>query len=130
MAQLFQLVQCNRIYDMMKKLLTISAFLTTMLIAGKMNAQIASADTKAVKEQTAPERFQEIKIDELPVAVTESVKENFERANIGKAYINNKNQYKLVLEMDGMEKIVYANTKGERIKPTKLPIITSGKSGN
>lgn len=94
-----------------------------------MSAQIVSADTNVTQKQTTPDKFQEIKIGELPVAVTEAVKENFENANIGKAYSNDRNQYKLVLEMDGMEKTVYTNTKGEKIKPTKSPIITSGESG-
>lgn len=88
-----------------------------LMTTGQINAQL-SADKEAHLEHTTQE-FQEIKIAQLPTAVIKAVKTSFEKAVIGKAYVNELHHYKLLLEIDGMEQTIYANAKGEWIKPKK-----------
>lgn len=102
----------------MKKLLMTAAIAATFMTAGQMNAQVNSAE-KAAQEQTDQNEFREIQVDKLPGAVTEAVKATFEKATIEKAYVNDQKQYKLVLEIDGVKKTVFANAQGKWIDPEK-----------
>lgn len=101
----------------MKKSLIITFITAAIMATGQINAQL-SADN-IVEEQTSIDKYQEIKIGQLPRAVIKAVKTSFERAVIGKAFVNEDGHYKLLLQIDGMEKTVYANAKGEWIKPNK-----------
>ena len=68
-----------------------------------------------VNEITA-EGFTEISTDKLPEAVTSAVQKDFEDATITKAYVNEKEQYKLELSVEGAVKTVYASKTGEWLK--------------
>lgn len=100
----------------MKKVFMSVAVIATIMMTGQINAQV-NANDKAAQEQITQGEFQEIKLVKLPVAVINAVKTNFENASIGKAYVNDLKHYKLVLEIDGMEKTIYVNEQGEWIKP-------------
>jgi len=68
-----------------------------------------------VNEITA-EGFTEISADELPEAVLSAVKKDFEGATIAKAYVNENEQYKLELSVEGAAQTVYASKTGEWLK--------------
>lgn len=102
----------------MKKLLMTAALAATIMTAGEINAQVSTTE-QAAQEQTTQDQFKEIELTEIPTAVTEAVKTDFKGAVISKAYVNDENQYKLVLIIKGTKSTVFANEKGEWIKPKK-----------
>lgn len=98
----------------MKNLLVTVVIAAAIMTTSQINAQLSTDKEEVIIGQTtSQDEYQEIKIGKLPAAVIKSVKTNFEKAVIGKAYINDLNQYKLVLQIDETEKIVYINAKGE-----------------
>ena len=69
--------------------------------------------------ETVQDGFQEIEANKLPDAVKKAIIKDFRGADVEKAYINKKREFKLVLKAEGAEaKTVYANADGEWIKPT------------
>jgi len=126
----------------MKKLVLTAVFafatLTAVNAQEKTEVKVQTAEATAMVEAEAPvaakpavkattvkttQEFKEIKLEELPKAVLATVSENFEGATIAKAYVNEKQEYKvevaLALEDDAKEttmKTVYLNSKGEMIE--------------
>ena len=62
------------------------------------------------------EEFQEIEISELPTAVTIAVYPGFSDETITKAYVNNTQEYKLELIMNGAIETIYTDGYGHWIK--------------
>lgn len=57
--------------------------------------------------------FQEISTDQLPSAVKQAVERDYEGASIDKAYVNDKEQYKLEISTDdGASATLYADSEG------------------
>lgn len=62
------------------------------------------------------DNFKEIKISELPAAVSDALKKDFPTAALNKAYVNDKAEYKLKITVEGAESVVYADKDGNWIK--------------
>ncbi|CDF79028.1 conserved hypothetical protein (DUF2874) [Formosa agariphila KMM 3901] len=62
------------------------------------------------------DEYKEIKVTELPKAVTDAVATDFSKATIAKAYVNEAMEYKLELTMDGTMETVHVDAKGNWIK--------------
>lgn len=93
---------------------------TTMLFAAQTATAQEETGMETTMEQTEQSQdFQEITTDKLPAAVTKAVEQDYAGATVSKAYINEKNEFKLVLETEaGAEPMtVYADANGEWIKP-------------
>ncbi|WP_034229800.1 hypothetical protein [Aquimarina pacifica] len=64
------------------------------------------------------QEYTEINKMELPMAVLEATKKDFQKVRIVKAYMSKDNTYKVVLQdNDYSTKVVFASTNGKWIKP-------------
>ncbi len=123
----------------MKKLMLTAVFALGTLTA--MQAQEKEVEvqdpTNAVEEVTVQKEakllakadvkqgaFKEIKATELPAPVREALAKDFEGATVQKAYVNEKQEFKLVLatgvnDSKATTKTVFASKEGEWIKKPK-----------
>lgn len=97
----------------MKKLILSAAILLGSLSTFTANAQVQSSPEKAT---TIAEENTEIKLEEVPVAVTDALKKSVPEAKLVKAYINEKKQYKLEVEIGDKVGSLYAEATGKWIK--------------
>jgi hypothetical protein len=105
----------------MKKLI-----LATAIVLGglsTMNAQTEEgtttpAETTTQTEQTAPatDEFTEIKVEEVPAAVTEALKKAYPEAVLNKAYVNGKKEYQLDVTVGDKQGALYADETGKWIQ--------------
>lgn len=110
----------------MKKLLIIPVMAAAMLFATNANAQVEKVQ-KDNKEMSAAKStklqmksdYAEIESTKLPKPVMEAVNKDFDGQKVSKAYIGKDKTYKLVLTDGKSERTVYANAKGEWVKPKK-----------
>lgn len=107
----------------MKKLILSAAILLGSLSTFTANAQEESkttteksATTATTTAATTTEEYTEIKMEEVPVAVTDAFKKSFPEAKLTKAYINEKKQYKLEVEVGDKVGSLYAEANGKWIK--------------
>jgi len=98
----------------MKKLILVSAFVLGGLSTFAMATVLPQNITE--KEIIIGDDFKEIKTSELPAAVTDALKKDFATATLNNAYVNDKQEYKLKITVDGAESVVYADKDGNWIK--------------
>ena len=125
----------------MKKLLLTAVFALgtlTAIQAQEKEVEVEVQDpTNAVQEETVqedakllakaeaqPVAFKEIKVTELPAPVTKALAKDFNGSTVQKAFVNEKNEYKLVLQTAAKDKkvatkTVFASKEGEWIKKPK-----------
>lgn len=109
-------------------LTAIQAQETEELQAEKVEVTVEKEDGKMLaKAEANVQAFKEIKVSELPAAVNEAVSKDFATSKVEKAYVNEKSEYKLVLQtaVDGgkvASKTVFATKEGEWIKKPKAEI--------
>ncbi|AZJ34891.1 MULTISPECIES: hypothetical protein [Flavobacteriaceae] len=56
--------------------------------------------------------FKEVSLDKLPAAVVKSVKESFPKGKLSKAFVNEKEQYKLEISLESESKTLFADKEG------------------
>ncbi|MEE4000711.1 hypothetical protein V1T75_10210 [Tenacibaculum sp. FZY0031] len=56
--------------------------------------------------------FQEISLDKLPATLVNSIKESFPKATLNKAFVNEKEQYKLEISVENASKTIYTDKEG------------------
>jgi hypothetical protein len=97
----------------MKKLI-----LSAAILLGSLStfAAITSVQKASEKVITIADEYTEIKIEEVPAAVTEALKKSFPEAKLAKAYINEKKQYKLEVEVGDKVGSLYADATGKWIQ--------------
>ncbi len=113
----------------MKKLILSAAIVLGSLTA--MNAQVQEekavpAEQTPPTEQVAPagqaavaqevNAYTEIKIEEVPTAVTDALKKAFPEAVLNKASVNDKKQYQLEVKVGEKEGALYADETGKWIQ--------------
>ncbi|SMC43637.1 hypothetical protein [Cellulophaga tyrosinoxydans] len=99
----------------MKKLILASVFTFVGLTAFAQESEMAMAASEVV--ETTQDGFSEITMDNLPEAVSAAVSKSYPSATIDKAYVNDKNQYKLEVSLeDGTSGTLYADEKGNWIE--------------
>lgn len=96
----------------MKKVFLLSAF-AIATFSTFATTQINSIATSIVISQ---EEFKEIKPDEIAQPVKDALKRDFADATVSNAYVNEKNEYKLVLTLGDDSKTVYADANGNWLK--------------
>ena len=107
----------------MKNLIMILAVGTTMIFASpSVNAQENTGGentSTTVEDPTHAIEYKEVTADELPEAITAALEKDYAGTKISKAYINDKKEYKLILETQAgsAPQTLYANEKGEWIDP-------------
>lgn len=105
----------------MKKLILSAAIVLGSLTT--MNAQDQKENTTPAAEATATEQvaqatttYTEIKLEEVPAAVTEVLKKAFPEAILNKASVNEKKEYQLEVKVGEKEGALYADETGKWIK--------------
>ena len=101
----------------MKKLILSAAIVLGSLTTMSVQAQEQTKDTTNT-ERTAPatDAYTEIKIEELPVAITEALKKAYPEAVVSKAYINEKKEYKLDVTVGEKAVSLFADANGNWIQ--------------
>ncbi|MCG7501266.1 hypothetical protein MHM83_05230 [Tenacibaculum sp. Mcav3-52] len=64
--------------------------------------------------------FQEISLDKLPAALVNSIKESFPKATLSKAFINEKEQYKLEVSEGSTKKTIYIDKEGNLLNEKEV----------
>lgn len=105
----------------MKKLILSAAIVLGSLSTINAQAQgenAASTEQATPTEKVAPatDGYTEIKVEEVPAAVTEALKKAFPDAVLNKAYINDKKEYKLEVKVGDKEGALFADETGKWIK--------------
>lgn len=105
----------------MKKLILSAAVLLGSVITFTANAQTQAAvqtqdQNPTEKATTVTDGYTEIKAEELPQAITEALKKAFPDAVLGKAYINDKKEYRLDVKVGDKEGSLFADEKGKWIQ--------------
>ena len=97
----------------MKKLI-----LSTVILLGSMSTFAATAATTnpIVSSVVIAEEFTEIKIEELPVTVTDALKKAYPDATISKAYTNEAKEYRLDVTVGDKIGSLFADENGNWIQ--------------
>ncbi|MDO6676435.1 hypothetical protein MK851_11935 [Tenacibaculum sp. 1B UA] len=64
--------------------------------------------------------FQEISLDKLPAALVNSIKESFPKATVNKAFVNEKEQYKLEISAEKVSKTIYTDKEGNLLEEKEV----------
>lgn len=92
-------------------------FMITVLVAGVFTITTAGAQTLADgnsnSTEESVEEFEKINATSLPETIKEDVKNDFTKAQVQEAYVNDKMEYKIILRLEETEvpKVVFANAK-------------------
>ena len=93
-------------------------FLSAAIALGSLTsfATPSTVPGTIVKSISIGDEYTEIKLEELPSAVVESLKKAYPDAAIAKAYKNEKSEYKLDVTIGGKTESLFANADGTWIK--------------
>ena len=97
----------------MKKLFLSAAIVLGSLTSFASTSPITNTNVKVIFIE---DEYTEIKLEELPAAITESLKKAYPEAVITKAYKNEKAQYKLDVTVGDKVGNLFANADGTWIK--------------
>lgn len=96
----------------MKKLI-LSTAIVLLSLSSFASTSVASSSNYI---NIVQEEYTEIKSDQLPEVVQESVKKSYPDATIDKAYINEKKEYKLEITVGDQKATVFTDVNGNWIK--------------
>ncbi|WP_347050956.1 hypothetical protein [Flavobacterium olei] len=99
----------------MKNLFLSAAIVLGGLTSFASNTQVTNTNT-IVKTISLEDEYTEIKLEELPAAITESLKKAYPDAVITKAYKNEKSEYKLDVTVGDKVGNLFANADGTWIQ--------------
>jgi len=97
-------------------------FLSAAIVLGGFASFAANFTDSTVESNTIEksisigDEYTEIKVTELPTAVTDALKKAHSDAVIAKAFKNEKSEYKLEVTVGGKTETLYANADGTWIK--------------
>nr|WP_294783714.1 hypothetical protein [uncultured Flavobacterium sp.] len=93
-------------------------FLSAAIVLGSLTsfASTTQVTNNIVKTISVEEEYTEIKLEELPAAISESLKKAYPDAVITKAYKNEKAEYKLDVTVGDKVGNLFANADGTWIK--------------
>ncbi|WP_029270765.1 hypothetical protein [Flavobacterium sp. KJJ] len=93
-------------------------FLSAAIVLGGLTsfASTSPVTNTIVKTISIQEEYTEIKVEEVPSAVTEALKKAYPDAVLNKAYKNAASQYKLEITVGDKVGSLYANADGSWIK--------------
>ncbi|AXB55619.1 hypothetical protein [Flavobacterium fluviale] len=97
----------------MKNLFLSAAIVLGSLTSFASNTQVTNTIVKTISIE---DEYTEIKLEELPAAITESLKKAYPEAVITKAYKNEKSEYKLDVTVGDKVGNLFANADGTWIK--------------
>jgi len=93
-------------------------FLSAAIVLGGLTsfASTAPISNTIVKSISIQDEYTEIKVEEVPAAITEALKKAYPDAVLSKAYKNAKSEYKLDVTVGDKVGSLYANADGSWIK--------------
>jgi hypothetical protein len=93
-------------------------FLSAAIVLGGLTSFASTSPTTntIVKTISVQEEYTEVKVVELPVAITDALKKAYPDAVLTKAFKNAKNEYKLEVTVGDKVGALYANADGSWIK--------------
>jgi hypothetical protein len=96
----------------MKKLI-----LSAAVVLGSFStyAAIVPSSNEVVCNSVVQDEYKEVKLEQVPDAVKSALETAYPGAVVGKAYINDKKEYKLDIAVGDQKANVYADAKGNWI---------------
>jgi hypothetical protein len=93
-------------------------FLSAAIVLGSLTsfASTSPISNTIVKTVSIQDEYTEIKVEEVPAAITEALKKAYPDAVLSKAYKNAKSEYKLDVTVGDKVGSLYANADGSWIK--------------
>ena len=93
-------------------------FLSAAIVLGGLTSFASTSPTSntIVKTISIQDEYTEIKVEEVPAAVTDALKKAYPDAVLSKAYKNAKSEYKLDVTVGDKVGSLYANADGSWIK--------------
>lgn len=93
-------------------------FLSAAIVLGSLTtfASTSPITNTIVKTISIQDEYTEIKVEEVPVAVTDALKKAYPDAVLNKAYKNATSQYKLEVTVGDKVGSLYANADGSWVK--------------
>ncbi|MFD0863511.1 hypothetical protein ACFQ1M_14945 [Sungkyunkwania multivorans] len=102
---------------MKKVFFVIAAAFSFVLLSTTNTMAQDTAETTMEKVEAVQDEFKQISPEELPQAISEALQRDFKATpELTEVYKNSKDEYKLVLTVDGQQTTLYANEKGEWIQ--------------
>lgn len=102
----------------MKKKMISALFACILISLPLVKMQGGQAEVAIPQSEILVNEFQQIKTVNVPNAVKKAIAEDFSDATLTNAYINESNEFKLVLKLENKSqaKTVFANKNGEWIR--------------
>lgn len=94
----------------MKKVILSAAIILGSLTSFATPIQTTQSEVKTV---VIGDEYTEIKTEEVPTAITDSLLKAFPEAVIQKAYVNEKNEYKLEVKLGDKTETMYSDANGK-----------------
>ncbi|MFB9107139.1 MULTISPECIES: hypothetical protein [Flavobacterium] len=93
-------------------------FLSAAIVLGGLTsfASTSPISNNIVKTITIQDEYTEVKLEEVPAAITEALKKAYPDAVLTKAYKNEKSEYKLDVTVGDKVGNLFANADGSWIK--------------
>ena len=93
-------------------------FLSAAIVLGSLTsfASTSPVTNTIVKTISIQDEYTEIKVEEVPSAVTDALKKAYPDAVLSKAYKNTASQYKLEVTVGDKVGALYANADGSWVK--------------
>ncbi|KIQ20012.1 MULTISPECIES: hypothetical protein [Flavobacterium] len=93
-------------------------FLSAAIVLGSLTsfASTSPISNTIVKTISIQDEYTEIKVEEVPAAITDALKKAYPDAVLSKAYKNAKSEYKLDVTVGDKVGSLYANADGTWIK--------------
>ena len=93
-------------------------FLSAAIVLGSLTsfASTSPISNTIVKTISIQDEYTEIKVEEVPSAVTDALKKAYPDAVLSKAYKNTASQYKLEVTVGDKVGALYANADGSWVK--------------
>ena len=93
-------------------------FLSAAIVLGSLTsfASTVTITNEIVKNISIEDGYTEIKLEEVPTAITDALKKAYPDGVLSKAYKNEKNEYKLEVTVGDKVGALYANADGTWIK--------------
>ena len=100
----------------MKKVIVLTAAVMAFSFVTPQVAQAMKVQNQIVVVEDKDDKFKEIKVEELPEAVTKSVSNAYTGYKIDKAYRGEDNSYKVKVAMGDLKYHLFYDAQGELIK--------------
>ena len=93
-------------------------FLSAAIVLGSLSSFASESPIlhSIVKTISIQDEYTEIKLEEVPAAVTDALKKAYPEGILSKAYKNEKGQYKLEVSVGDKIGALYANADGTWVK--------------